>query len=525
MTNVLIVDDILWIRKGIRALLEKKYKFEFCEAGNGDEAMRLIHSTPVDLVITDIRMPVRDGISLLRETRKLGKDIPFIIISGFSEFEYAEQALNMGAIGYLLKPVQADQLYRHIDTALQAINRLHHLDKITSDYDKLRQQLQDRHILEGLRQLLLEGCTDLGSVLQQKLFSAETTCFAMLLINISSEQPAGSLSVFSDNELVRYCVSNVAEEICRDFQPITLPHPVLQQQIFVLLGHHLEPYLAIEKDRMANLILQNVRQYLKLRLAIGTSQVQNALQPDLTLQAQRALQMRIIQGNEGVYRYESLVGFNTELPVEELQLLDKHLQRRDMNNIQALLRGIFAPQRIGPAVAVYTRYACRSILDSLVREYGPQVYDLVDPNFLKEDFLDNLVGTEDIVNSVLTNIRRVMASQATGDSCEDNLISRVRTFIDEHYREDLSLKSLADKFNISYSYLSTLFKQETGLSVVTYLTNYRLETAARMLTTTTADIASIAEMIGYSDLNYFYRLFKKQYGITPLAYRNQKYSQ
>ncbi len=524
MKNVLIVDDILWIRKGLRAMLEKKFDFEYSEAGNGDEAMRLIHSTPVDLVITDIRMPVRDGISLLRATREAGRPIPFIIISGFSEFEYAEQALNLGATGYLLKPVQPDQLYRQVDIALETLQRQRQLTSISQENDQLRQQMAERHVLENLRQLLLERRTELAAELKEQLFSSRTCFFAMLLMNISSEQPTGSLSVFSDNELVRYCVGNVVEEICRDLQPVVMPHPVLQQQIFVLLGHHNRAYLSIEKDRLASQVMKNVSQYLKLRLAIGSSLALPAIGPELAQQALQALQMRIVQGNEGLYRYEAMQGHAIDLPVEELQLLDKHLQRRDLNNIQVLLRSIFAPSRIGPAVATYTRHACRTILDSMVREFGPQVYDLVDPDFLKESFLDNLVESEDIVNSVMTNINRVLATQGSGTNGETNLIARIQIYIQEHYREDLSLKSLADTFKISYSYLSTLFKQETGQNVVGYLTNYRLETAARLLKTTSADIASIAETIGYEDLNYFYRLFKKQFGMTPLSYRKQHFN-
>ncbi|MDD2458463.1 MAG: helix-turn-helix domain-containing protein, partial [Eubacteriales bacterium] len=98
----------------------------------------------------------------------------------------------------------------------------------------------------------------------------------------------------------------------------------------------------------------------------------------------------------------------------------------------------------------------------------------------------------------------------------------ITAYMAEHYQEDISLKHLADTFSINYSYLSTLFKQETGQSVVNYLTGIRLERASHLLLTTTADIATIAEMTGYSDLNYFYRLFKKHFGLTPLSYRNQK---
>jgi YesN/AraC family two-component response regulator len=278
----------------------------------------------------------------------------------------------------------------------------------------------------------------------------------------------------------------------------------------------------LEKDRLSRQIVEHAANYLNSDLAIGTSLVQSALGPDLLLQAQRAIQTRFVAGNRGVYRFETVGEQDARIPVEELKLLERYLQRQDLTNTRQILDTLFDQTRIGPAVSVYTQHICRSILDLLVKEFGVKAYDLVEPEFIQITFLDGLDSPTAIAQRIYDNLAKVVRGQAAPLASGANLIEQITAYIAEHYPEDISLKHLADTFSINYSYLSTLFKQETGQSVVNYLTGIRLERASHLLLTTTADIATIAEMTGYSDLNYFYRLFKKHFGLTPLSYRNQK---
>lgn len=523
MLNVLLVDDIHWIRKGIRVLLEQHVSdCSFLEANDGDEALSLIRSSPVDLVIADVRMPNRDGISLLKEIRHMGLEIPYLVISGYSEFKYAEQALNLGATGYLLKPVDAEQLYDQFDKALAKIRQSSQYQTIQVEAERMRTQLETSQQQDELRQVLFEGRPDLAESVRSRFFQPGTTWLALAIINITSSQSVGSLSIFSDPDLVRYCIRNITEEVFQDFQPVVLPHPTLQQQILVVLGHPVKDYLALEKDRLSRQIVDHAANYLNSDLAIGTSLVQSALGPDLLLQAQRAIQTRFVSGNRGVYRFDTVGDQDARIPVEELKLLERYLQRQDLSNARQILDTLFDQTRIGPAVSVYTQHICRSILDLLVKEFGVKAYDLVEPEFIQITFLDGLDSPTAIAQRIYDNLAKVVRGQAAQPACGANLIEQITAYMAEHYQEDISLKHLADTFSINYSYLSTLFKQETGQSVVNYLTGIRLERASHLLLTTTADIATIAEMTGYSDLNYFYRLFKKHFGLTPLSYRNQK---
>ncbi len=523
MLNILIVDDIHWIRKGIRALLEPYVSdCTFLEANDGEEALGLVRSSPVDLVIADVRMPNRDGISLLQEIRSMGLDMPYLVISGYSEFKYAEQALNLGACGYLLKPVDAQQLYDQIDKALARIRQSSQYQTIQADAERMRAQLETSQQQEELRLVLFEGRPDLAESVRLRFFKPETTWMALAIINITSSQAIGSLSIFSDPDLVRYCIRNISEEVFQDFQPVILPHPTLQQQVLVLLGHPVKDFLSLEKDRLSRQIVEHAANYLNSDLAIGTSLVQAVLGPDLLLQAQRAIQTRFSEGNRGVYRFETIGEQDAKVPVEELKLLERYLQRQDLANARQILDNLFVQSRIGPAVSVYTQHICRTLLDLLVREFGARAYDLVEPEFIQVSFLDGLDSPQAIAQRIYDNLAKVVRGQATPPASGANLIEQITAYMAEHYQEDISLKHLADTFAINYSYLSTLFKQETGQSVVNYLTRIRLERASHLLQTTTADIATIAEMTGYSDLNYFYRLFKKHFGLTPLSYRNQK---
>ena len=512
--KLIIADDIQIIRAGIiAALSEALDDLIYYEAENGEAAFALAQKHKADLIITDIKMPVCDGLMLLEKLRAAGSEIPVIILSGFGEFEYAQKALKLGAVGYLLKPIDAFALCELVEKAQSKISQSRAIGYIKQENTRLQQQNAQVKQLHALQNALLFSTPVAFAQTQQEWF-----CLAVIHIEKASAEKSGFLE--TETDLLRYAVNNVVEYLELGQSFYLMEHPTEQQQLMMLFhgtqceGLRDNAYVSVQTIRLE---LQNT---IGVMLSIGLSAVLQGVDSALYRQADEALRQKVLYGRSGVYLY---TGEEKTLCVnaQDGHLIRQHLVRRDMAALRELLCVKLREYATGGTVTAAVNILMPIILEGMAEHYEGSALSLtqkLSPAAILAQDVTDLAELSARITDVLTSF---CTSNHFAIKQDETIAMRVKEYIDSHYSEDISVKQLAEKFCVNYSYLSSLFAKEIGVGIVAYGIGVRLEAAKTLLSATGTDIAGVAQLVGYEDLQYFYRVFKKYTGKTPLAWRNE----
>lgn len=555
MYSVLIVDDEPLARQSLRYLIDWKslgYHIT-AEAADGAEALAIMQSQPISLVLTDIRMPVMNGLAFVERLREFS-EAPVVILSGYDDFEYARRGMKMGIKDYLLKPVDEDDLealLRRISEELAARSRLgrqQHLGESMQREELLRNWTQGRigeAELEAERHLL--PWPDRGGV------------YACLLIEMDFVYGGGGTALSErDVALKRFAVLNIAEELCMGLG--SLFEAGEDRYGIVLRAADADPAVTGEQtgiearlaeadriaEEMAVRIADSVALYAKETVAVGVGHaVEGPLRvADSYAAAEEALAAKFLQGGGPVLRRleppaedgEDAGGAGASGPGAAerqaepvkaiLALLEQALaavRSQDRAGAEQALSSLrlALPQSGMNAGAMRTAvlYALAQLLQ-LLKEQGADPA----PLFAREigDYArvmtsrtaDELLRfAEGKYLGVLDQLTRMRAMKP------NRVIAEAKAMIDAHYSDNISLKSIADRVYLNPNHLGKLFKSVTGLSFNDYLLQVRMEHAKRMLRETDLKVYEIAASVGYTELDWFYKRFKAFTGVSAGEYR------
>jgi len=521
--KILVVDDIVWIRKGLIALLSKKFDFVYTQAQNGQEALAQVEADKPDIIITDVKMPGMDGIELLRQLREKDYQLPVIIISGHGEFEYAQSALKMGAVGYILKPVSEEMIFRDVERAIAQLENRRLFTSVQEQNEHLKQQQHERELKTALGEFLVKDKTAGKAILDEWLTERPRRFFTLLLVKINQDFGSGTVFEPEDAELIKLSVANIAGDVAQNIQSIWFDHPEQPLLQMALLSSERAEDLAFAKERIAKAVVETARESLQVTVTVGTGAVCDGLSHELYRQARGALNKSLLQGAGDTYRYTPLSDQTAPMPDFSAPLLETYLARRDLEGLGGYLRSLLLSGQNNHGYA-YVFYLSSQILDILTREFGISVYEIAKIKTLNDEYLSKFDTMEQVIEELCECAGRVFQAFGQKDTSQQSTALRVKEYIDENYAEELSVKGLSAKFGLSYAHLSSVFKQQCDTGIVQYITTVRMNQAAKMLADTTADIAAISEAVGYVDTQYFYRVFKKHFGETPLIYRSRQKS-
>ncbi|MFC5653677.1 response regulator [Paenibacillus solisilvae] len=513
MFKVMIADDESWIRKGLRAMIEwERLGLVYdSEAIDGLEAIRLAESRLPDILITDVRMPGIDGLQLAERMLKLSPRIKVLIVSGYSEFEYAKRAIQMDAISYILKPINPTELNKTLEKAIDKLKSEIHertinshlpgiLVKLAADYlcrgggiplnDAFRETLQ-------LRGVTADWATAFLIHYDEAQYDAQT--FSVLL-----EQAAASL------QSANRCL------IIWDRSSLRLSAVVLSQD-----GTEAQAYA---KNILWTLKKQNVSGiWATLGESVPMAEVQ---------QLGRSYQEAISVAERHVFsRTEDLIPYSREedqiafkYPMYLQKKLNELLVRGDTSSYDAVIDEI-------ENYYLHTEGAslkhARSFFLSIVSDAVKLV--LTKPSFnenlvkmgfdfcLSIDTFDDLARMADWVRGYLKEIGDFMTDASQSDVHRNVLLAA--DYIREHFAEEISLHSVSTRFHVTSSYFSSMFKEIIGENFVDFLTRTRMEKAKAYLTNSAIKVGQIGELVGYADSRYFSKLFKKHTGLMPTEYR------
>lgn len=521
--RVMIVDDEDNLREGlVRRIDWEKSGFTVVgQTENGQAGAELAERLCPDLVITDIRMPFMDGLEMSRRILEKQPDVKIIVLSGFDDFEYAQKAVALGTVEYILKPISADELTATLDKVRvkldQALQEKRNVERLREHYRRslpvLREQLLSRLLESRVPQseAIEEECRRLS-------LDMEDTCFVACCVTADRTAgtpgaPAGELIPVSLRELTE---TQLGEKGLRH-------HCALRGElvtVVVLLGEEARLPLLLET---LDSVCQLGARYFSLTVTAAVG---------LPVGALRQL-YRSAQGMREALEYRVLVGGGRTIFIRDIEPDPSARFAFDESEIQGLIRTVKlgGNEEIGEAVerimrrltgsripVALHRFHIMAILTELTKLM--QVYQL-GFDAVQLDSLLTCATPEDLTRQ-LTGVCTQLSTRIHREhvSAVKSLAAGAQAYIAEHYMDcDLSAERLSAELHVSPPYFSTVFKRETGEAFVAYLSRVRMEKAADLLRATDLKTYAIAAQIGLSDPNYFSYVFKKHFGVSPSKYR------
>ncbi len=535
--SVLLVDD----EEDVIRIIMKKLDWESMglviigHAANGVEALEMAEELSPDIVMTDIKMPYMDGLTLCRKLKELSRTIRVIIFSGFDEFEYAKEAIKMEAEEYLLKPVNAVELKEVFERVKKDLDR--ELDE-KRNTDKLRAYYMDSLpvLQESFYMALLEGRIapeQIGRYMENYQVHLQGPYYVVTVLHISQQslEEENQMDPFLQAVSVRRFAEEQAEARWRSRVVIYLGDIIMISQM-----NSREEMLEYtnEMDRLCRM----AKKVCNARITAGIGYLcDNLEQLPLSYQgAKQAVSYRVLYGNTRA------ISISEVEPAEHAEL---NWEDAYSSYIQRIMRKVRVGEQDGleEAISQFTEWLSGEQLS--MQKYRIVMMELVAElfRFTASHGLnpENVFGGNgDVYGQVLQMesaevldrwLRRVCANLQNDvvNERQDStklFVKNAEEYVKEHFADqNLSVDEVCRKLNVSAAYFSTIFKKETGKTFVRYLTDYRMEKAVNMLMTGNEKTYVIAEKVGYAEPNYFSYVFKKQFGMSPSKYKAERLEQ
>ena len=503
MYTVLLVDDEEMVTQGLSRFVPwAQLGFRVAgTASSADRALEFLNRQPVDLVITDVIMPVKTGLDLIEAINERHPSVKTVILSGYSDFNYAQQALRLGALDYLTKPIN----FSAIRELLSRVREKLEAESLQSGKnDRMRQSLT--------RSMIMNLCNGFP---------------------LDESKTAAYLDIHCPITAVRFsCIDKqtlsmeLASDLLKPLIPCEIVSPAENEILCILEGPRNQITISSALESLINLIAVS-----GISLCIGVSEEFSGYQ-ELQLasvQAAKAMRYQKARCTSGVTLYSRM---------REMYL---NLKETSEKKITGLVTTLSTPDRRGNlieefnadfgtleadpdfSIATAQRFCTELLveLDAPIRDLMPDDYPR--HTFLSEILMDilSLKTAHEIQEHMVVHLQELledlMGSDETANAVE--LIDRVKKYIQEHYADNLSLAVLSGVFFVCPAYLSRLFKKKTGINFVDYLTELRVEKAKEFLAIPSMKVYTVAEMVGYENPRYFSRIFKDSTGMSPQDYR------
>lgn len=533
MYKILIVDDEAVVREGIRDNIDWcELGFEFaggCE--NGSEAMEAVDKLQPDVVLTDICMPFVDGLELTRYIFGKYPRIKVIILTGYDEFEYAQQAVKLKAYDFLVKPITANELRKL-------------LGKVKNDLDEESRKLED---LNRLKMQLLESLPLLRERFLNRLVSGNLRSgelddklkyfgigfkgeyFMTMAVDIDDYGELGRFHPGTEDELLLFASYNICEElVSREENGIVFQNR--HDKIIVILSGSDADSLRENSLRLSEEIRQSIEKYLKFTVTIGIGGIcSNPGELSLSYKgAISALDYRFMLGKNRVIDITDMEQNNSRYYFYKMQWEKKlatAIKVGTPREIDEIVEGIIKDLKRSfipvERCYIHIQQVITSIIntiDELGMDEG-EVFGNASP--FTEVYGFKTLNEIEIWLKALSKKTADFIVGRRSDYCKVQ-VTKAEEFIIQNYTdENISLNSICKHLFISTSYFSLIFKNHTGETFVEYLTRVRVEKAMELLKSTSLKTYEISNSVGYADPHYFSLIFKKATGLTPTEYREK----
>lgn len=505
MYQLMIIDDEPVVRAGIRRLIPwSNYNFEVCAEGiDGKDGLKKLLEYSPDLVLVDIKMPGMNGLELIKEAKKQGFEGKFIILTGYSDFEFAKTAVSLGVRAYLLKPIDEDELVENVEEVLAELEAKKNLDdyytlsELQARQGVLRQMLVDSRDKENLgREIKLYGMD----------FKYNSFCVAIISNNnrnlnqeiIKENEKTNQLTVgisnvdslIVDDNLVLICkgssYTKIREQLLKNNERLRKNH---NDDFFISVGHDVANWEDINFSYECAKLLTDYKFLYKDMEAVSIDDLRitsNESEDDF---AEHLCELIEIGDSDSI-----------EKTLKELKEYYKTMVMKETEIKVQIIRNIV-------------------LLGSMLQSKYSDKFD----DFPDFDVAIDKIKRSDSLDDVMQIISTfsIGASENIGITTTDNIVKRVLAYMERNYAKPLKLEDIAKIFSYNSAYLGKVFKKITGNSFNNVLNHIRIENAKRLLLETDLKVYQISEQVGYNNTDYFYSKFRSYVGISPKEFIEQ----
>ncbi|EMS73394.1 response regulator [Ruminiclostridium cellobioparum] len=524
--NIMLVDDEPKVLRGLRSMIERSGEDWYIagEYKNGVEALAAVINQKPDVIITDIKMPCMDGLELVQRAREITPDIKFIILSGFPDFSYAQKAIRLETVDYILKPPD----YRDIMSSLKKIEQMlmERDSKIKEEgelklfKEKALLQLKDKFFMDMLYETAPGHSPK--KVPENECFYKTFALFIIRLDNFS-------ISVFHETEEEMDMLSANRQKVQASvYKRGGCIVDLFDGSFCCLLNqtHESPAYIKTVAGEIHRELLESGLD----SITIGISKCYSS--PDRINAAFK--ECLYILRNKVFYEKNSIILFdelNVEKSSAEYPLDTEH------KYIEALQFADF-DKAVGILTELVDKVAEISNMDPIkFKSHIMEFVIVVMHNLFKDRFIEKmkfpttnemykmlsrLDNKNDIQDMLITYTREISEyfNEKNKTACR-KVISDIKSYINTNYFNDITLRQIAREFYMNESYLSDLFKKETGESFSMYLSTVRIDQSKVLLMQVDLKTQDIAEMVGYANSRYFIKVFRKLTGMSPSEYRER----
>lgn len=504
MYRILIVDDEKIERRGILFLLKKiGIEMEVREAQNGQEALEILESYDAHILFTDVKMPFMDGLTLLSHIMPKRPNLKSVVFSGFSEFEYARTALRLGVKNYILKPVDPKEFEETIIEIIEELNK----EKIIQERKEKEEDFRREHILSSL----LNGIS--METLKEKVKNEENFKFLNHIKRL--------FFVEFTNEFFNKIVVNfqevLEENLSFDFYYLNLS----QSQCLILQKNGLE----LEVEEIGKMIWDRIRENFGVKSYIAISDKIERME-EIVIEFEKLellMEQKFYEPKQYIFtKQEKLIGYGGTEQIDDdvlMKQMKQDLQMKDIERLKEHFQMLCEKYR---GKKDFSQVYIKFIFSSLLKDIYGVLPSEREVTFQKD--IDSLYRADKFQNVMQIIDSTIYYLEETFYNIKEKSHEEIDTiihYIEHHYGEELGVDTLANVVHITPSYLSYLFKKETGKNLCKYIKAYRMEIAKDKLEHTTGKIVDIACAVGYPNVSYFCSSFREYFGISPQKYRER----
>ena len=499
MMNILIADDEKIEREGIRYLLSlEKGERRIFEAANGKQAMQILRTENIDMILTDIKMPVMDGLELARRAKELFPEIRIVIFSGYNDFTFAQEAIRYGVTDYILKPVDPDNFHEIIEKAEKNIRE--------------RQAEENREIR---RQNFLQQY-----FLQNYLYSGKKEILEKAGEFVDLDKWNGwhcAILIETDTAFFDTAEENFPGELQKELRRVFFYLNLNERQSLLLFQDVYCDYLLV-----ANHLYTFLKRNYMVRIYLSVSRKFDGCEclPEILGQLEQQMEEKFYHPEKHIFscEEEELKMVAGEVQDSQLmQMISEDISRKDTEQLwkhfECLKEKYSSNTQFS---AMYIKFVFSNVIQELFQENQfadeHRLEQEIDRLYSCGNIMDILKVTEDNIREYEKFLERSMSESR-------NEVAAVKNYIYQHYGEDLNLEMLAEKVYLSSGYLSFIFEKETGMNLNRFIKVFRMEKAGEFLHDTNMKVAQISEKVGFANVSYFCRSFREYYGCSPESYR------
>ncbi len=513
MIKIMLADDVKIFRDYLKSCVDwEEYGFEICcEAQDGKQALELFEEHEPDIILADITMPYIDGLELSELVLKKNPEVMVVLITGHSEFNYAIRALRMGICNYIVKPFEKEEL---LITLLKMKDNINKVTEMKSEKEEMAARKQE----DRYRKLIYGD----HKALEREIFAFPYYLVGTIVIQKDDNELLKEVGYQWDGILKQMLQGILSEE-----QPCVMFCDFEGNLVLALnfeTEEEAEGYRSYELLDFARLVEEQLGYVLRIGLSegyVGNGGIREAYQKTL-----QALSLQYEDPEEIIFDSRSMKLKKENYSWEILATVDHYLRDMRFEEIRQALEEAFQ-EEIFRRDYNYNTMLSMSLVSQLlafINKKGRKAEDV-----FQKELRPQFILTEN--NSYLEKERFVLGCYGKAkayferhhESKDYQVAYGAKEYIDQHFPDpEFSIEDISRELLINQTYLRRMFKSEMNMTISEYLTECRVKKARELLEEGTYKVSAISDMVGYNDVSYFSKCFKKFYGISPNAVNSKK---